>query len=139
MKVELPGLLADLEMFLEEFGFVREKEQQGKGFGNQMVTLRAPAFTLRFVRDRDQWSVEVADPRLESDWYDIGLIEASLEGGDRDVLSIEDQAQVLREIWPKAAKIFEPQHAEATHRRLAKMRDMRARRRFPHLYKNHPK
>jgi hypothetical protein len=68
-KIPLPSDLERLFPVLLQAGFRVVREEKFESFGNAIIELAGPKWTIRFGRDRDCWHVEVKRPR--SDWRDI--------------------------------------------------------------------
>ena len=88
------------ELLLDGFDLVVNTEDQ-KYFGNRLIQLRRSATQLRVVRDRSQWSLEIAGPG-GIEWFSPAVWRALVEGdlGRLDVLTpAEEDAFIRDNLW----------------------------------------
>lgn len=104
-------------------------------FGNKVLLMRSEHVCFRLVSDRDQWSIEIADPLKPDEWYDMALINSFMTESETDIISIDDQIDFTLAELPKIEKLFEIQTRLQTHSELVRLRKKRVRRRLPDYFK----
>ena len=79
---DLPDPLAALAEHLRREGFERrERPPDRESFGDQVVALGGEGLDVTLIRDRGEWSIELAHPSW-SERYDPDIWRAALEGTD---------------------------------------------------------
>ncbi len=124
MSIELPEPLDSLLSELSELHGMREVHRQydRAHFGNCLIDVAGGPLTVRVVRDRGQWFVDVADRARPSRWYYVDVLRRLLGGKRAETLvSIEDQVEFLRQHLPSLLEAFNPKNAAKTHARLAEI------------------
>lgn len=94
----MPVEAEDLRLYLLNRGFTTTAERyEPASFGNALVQLERDPMAVRFVRDRGQWTVEIA--RLGwQDWFDPAIWRALLGSSMEplETLSLAEQAMFVR-------------------------------------------
>src|SRR4051795_13046913 len=94
---DAPAWLTDLARDLEGRGFERRATPPDReSFGDQVIVLAGEGLVVTCVRDRGEWSIELAHPSW-SDRYDPDVWRAALEGSDpMDPSPLAAQADYVR-------------------------------------------
>ena len=88
--------MADLRAWLVDRGFaVLSDRYDSESFGNQEVVLARPV-AIRLVKDRDQWSVDIAG--VDGQFNEIRRWRDALRGPGAQLLSTAEQADILRKL-----------------------------------------
>lgn len=92
VEIDVPTEIDDLRSGLTEAGFTVAEELASSSFGDLAVTFRRGILEVRVVRDRGQWSIEIAGPA--TGFYDPDIWRACLEGraAPLDPAPLADQA-----------------------------------------------
>jgi hypothetical protein len=120
------GPYRDLIDDLQNRGFVLlGDEVDPERFGNVLLLLRRDETRLRVVKDRSQWSVEIAAPGSE-EWFSPAVWRALIHGalGSLDVLTPQQEIDFVRENLTS----IEATSKEFSGRTLEGLRDWRAKR-----------
>jgi hypothetical protein len=94
---QLPAPLETLRAVLEERGFwLAEQEHREDSFGDTFLVLVRRGLSVRIVRDRGQWSVEVSGPGGDQ-WFSPMVWRTYLDGDAGDVATpaLDEQCQLV--------------------------------------------
>ena len=94
----LPEPLEALAAALEAEGLDRrERPPDPESFGDQVVTLHGDDLAVRLVRDRGEWTIELAHPSWD-EWFDPDVWRAQIEGTDpMEPSAVGEQAAWVRD------------------------------------------
>jgi len=135
MANQFPPMISRFINILESSYVICDYMVDSGSFDNMVLILQSEHVCFRLVRDRDQWSIEVADPLKRDEWYDIALINSFITGSQTDILSIDEQVDFALAELPRIEKLFEMHTQLQTHAELVRLRQHRVRRRLPDFFK----
>ncbi len=99
-------------------------------FGNALVTMSAPGFLVRAVRDRGEVYADVAVEAAEpAAWYPLHLAIAAADSAEPPrprLMSLAEHAAALAEAWPRLVDAFS--RRDAMEERLQRARRAVSRR-----------
>ncbi|MEA5115408.1 MAG: hypothetical protein VB050_15440 [Geobacteraceae bacterium] len=135
MANQLPPMISRFIDTLESSYTICDYMFDSGSFGNMVLLLRSEHVCFRLVSDRDQWSIEIADPLKPDEWYDMALIISFMTESETDITSIDEQVVFALAELPRIEKLFEIQTRLHTHSNLVRLRKQRVRRRLPDFFK----
>lgn len=137
MNTQLPNSVSSLLSFLKnDCGLSIEGHHIFPAFGDTVIVLRGQHLRVRVVRDRGDWFAEVGSEQKQDDWYDMGLLKELIIGRvKQDVLSFDELATFLRANWQTIVDLLTSSRSCETYAALERIRQERAKRRFPKWYK----
>jgi hypothetical protein len=110
-------------------------QSESDAFGNACDVWKTSGFSIRFVRDRGDVSVDIGANQITQDWNDLGLVKALLHGNDvAHKFSLDELAQFLRVNCEAIARMFAEDEVDNTEELLAGLRQQRVRRMFPRAF-----
>jgi hypothetical protein len=115
---KLPWLVQELN-----FQVVRDWDDP-EHFDNGFVTLKSPAFYLRFIRDRGEIFAELASHAASEEWWDLHWISELLPGEDYPVPDWHSVGRLLRSNFSLLMEWFGPKYDE-TKRELRRREQQR--------------
>jgi hypothetical protein len=140
MDLEWPEAVKQFEAFLLDQKLT-ERERidfDEVHFGNKLLRYFGHEISIQIVRDRGDWSVDVADTNRPSDWYFVSRLRQLFgEKGDGSP-SLEDLGKDLdfvQQNWSKILTAFSTAHREETHSKLKKIGEEYVRKTFPEWFK----
>jgi len=129
-------IIKDFAAFLASKGFAFVAESIGGGFGDRVIEWSDGRLTVRIVRDRGHWSVDIRDADDRSgECYEAALLRDLVVGGGLDVLSLSAQIDFLESNWDAIADAFSPNRIAETKRELRYLYEKWLRRRLPGLFR----
>jgi hypothetical protein len=134
MDSNWPRVVDDFTKFLTDAGLQLRTRKEEAVFSNKILQYDGQRVNVRIVSDKGVWYVEVADASHQSnEWYDTAIVRDLILGPGEDVLSLQNQIEIIETNWPAITGLFSPSQEEHTHSRLAILREERSKRRFPNL------
>src|SRR5262249_18686656 len=118
-----PESVKKFEAFLrgQELTEHRRIDFDERHFGNKLLQYFGQEMLIQVVRDRGQWSIDVADSNRPGDWYFVSRFRQLFGEKGESSLSLEDLETDLDFVWQNWSKLvtaFSSDHREETHSKL---------------------
>ncbi len=126
----------EFERTLEENGFAKDAEDISESFGDRMIVMKRRELLVRFVRDRDHQSIDVASTKDRDLWFDGAVVlEMFGRGLAKDPAPVQTQIAELRALLPRVIVAFDRKNFKATRKQLEKIEHARAQALFGDLFR----
>lgn len=102
MDSQIPSAAWSLVSFLiAECGCVAESGSTDlASFGNMVLVIRGENLSVRIVRDRDQWFVQIMVTKRPDEWRDLVLLREQTSGRRAQAaMSFDEEVAFLRAHW----------------------------------------
>lgn len=133
MSIEYPAAIQSLFDHLARTGEYQMESStyDDQSFGNVSVVLAGPTLCVRITKDRGQWSIEMSASGAQRSWYDTYAIRKLLTNTiDDNMMSIDEQVQLIRDLWSELEQAFGSKFAEYTESKLHIIEKHRVKRLF---------
>jgi hypothetical protein len=111
---------------------VTEELLDENNFGNSSATFSSQEFKIKFVKDRDQNTVDICS-HFREDWADLNMIKLIINN-DQDLTDncdLKTLMQFLVDKYNNVSEILDEDHVETTHDTITEIRKKKLKQMFP--------